>query len=82
VNMMVSTRWIGLGLACSALVLCCGCGSSKPAGEVPKLEAGAGPNLRPKGMSGGPPTPAAGAPQGQPPAKAGGPVVGEAIATP
>lgn len=79
--MMVAKRWIGLGLACTALVLCCGCGSSKPAGEVPKLEGGAAANLKPKGMS-GPPAPAAGAPQGQPAAKAGGPVVGEAISTP
>jgi hypothetical protein len=79
---MIATRWIGLGVAGAALVLCCGCGSSKPVGEVPKLEGGAGANLKPKGMNSGPPTPAAGAAQGQPPAKAGGPVVSEAISTP
>jgi hypothetical protein len=76
---MAGTRWFGMGVAVLGLALCCGCGSSKPAGVVAKSEGSSVPPMRPKGMNSGE-QPAAAA--GQPPAKAGGPVTAAPIETP
>ncbi|NBV44926.1 MAG: hypothetical protein EBR86_04625 [Planctomycetia bacterium] len=77
---MTGTRWFGVGAVVLGMALCCGCGSSKPAGVVAKSEGSSIPPMRPKGMNRG--EQPATAPAGQSPAKAGGPVVAAPIETP